>query len=71
MTFDDAILGAFVLFVCACGLFALLGWIADRRREKPLPEPDDPRLRNEFSIREWRRKRDLIECYQEIDHAAG
>lgn len=41
------------------GLIALVGdWLTKRNR--PLPPPDDPRLRNYLNERNWRAKRALL-----------
>ncbi len=53
------LLGVFVLLclaLAAAGFWA--DWYCERRRDHDLlPPPDDPRLRNYHSMRDWRRRK--------------
>ena len=65
MNLLDAIVAAFLILAVTCGGLWFLGVLAKLicGRAKPLPEPDDPRLRNVVSIRDWKHKRDRVERY--------
>lgn len=53
---QDLALGFCGFLLLLCWAFIAMGRRTRRRNQRPLPPPDDPRLRNVVSLRDWKRR---------------
>ena len=57
MNLAELFLAAFMGLCAFCAILGLAALLFDDSDDKPLPKPDDPRLRNVEGILEWKAKR--------------
>ena len=60
LPFFDRVLGLLIVLLAVLAVLLVAGWLAERwqaRDRRIHRAPDDPRLRNEALLRDWRAKR--------------
>ena len=58
----DRALALLLVLLAVLAVLLVAGWLAERWQDRARyihRAPDDPRLRNEFALRDWRAKREL------------